>query len=108
MANWTVAPGEIGKYEIALAAATEDTVTFGYGDTDTTDLSDVEVFVHSGAAPVYFRFGSSSVHPATVKGQDCWMCPVGTSVIVDPATEGDTVARLISSAAAVVSVSRAG
>jgi hypothetical protein len=100
LAAYTVAAGDIGKYEIAMTAATEDTVTF-----TGTDLSQVEVKQLSGASPVYFRFGATA---AVVKADGCYDVHPGTAVIVQPPTSGETVVRLISAAAAVVSVSNGG
>jgi hypothetical protein len=104
MAAYTVAVGDIGKYEIAVAANTEDTVTFGggAGDAAITDLSQVEIQQVSGAKPVYYCFGSTA---ATVRGAHCRAVYPGTTAKVSPPTSGDTVVRLISEAAAVVSVS---
>ena len=109
MADYTVAVGGIGKYELPLTANTESTVTFGGGTADPTyvNLGRVEVKCLSGTAPVYFRFGSGA---ATVKGDNCWDVHPGTAVVVQVGGfgPGDTVVRLISAADAVVSVSNGG
>lgn len=104
MAAHTVPTGHIGKYEIALNASTEDTVTFGGDQPSVYDLSRAEVQVLSGTAPVYFCFGASPA--AAVRGTHCWAAHPGTAVTVDVPTSGDTVVRLISEATAVVSVAR--
>jgi hypothetical protein len=96
---YTVAAGDVGKYEIAVTAATEDTVTFG------ADVTAVEVKQLAGTKPVYFCFGSTA---ATVKGGHCHDCPPDDRVIVQPPTSGGTVVRLICEATAVVSVSNRG
>lgn len=103
MAAHDVPTGHIGAHEIALVADTESTVTFGGDQPSVYDLGQVEVQVISGTAPVYFRFGQGA---ATVKGTDCWSAQPGTAAVVDVPTAGDTVVRLISAAAAVVSVGR--
>jgi hypothetical protein len=106
VAAYTVAVGEIGKYEIALAANTEDTITFGggSGDATITDVTAVEVKVLTGTQPVYFCFGTTA---ATVKGNHCYDAHPGTAVTVQPPTADDTIVRIISAAAATVSVSAA-
>jgi hypothetical protein len=107
VADYTIATGGIGKYELDLVADTESTVTFGGGVADpaVSNLGRVEVKCLSGTTPVYFKFGSSA---ATVKGDDCWDVHPGTSVVVEVGSSGDTVVRLISAEAAVVSVSNGG
>jgi hypothetical protein len=106
MAAHTVASTDVGKYELTLAANAEDIVTFGggSGDTAVTDLKRVEVYHHSGAAPLYVRIGGT----ATVKGDNCWLVAPNGSVLLDPATAGDTEVHVISAAAAVYSVANGG
>lgn len=107
MAAYTVAVGDHGKYEVALAANTEDVVTFGggAGDATVTDLTRVEVVHHSGTAPIYVRFGATAV----VKADSCrGVVPPGTSAIFEPSTSGDTAVHVISAAAAVYSVINGG
>lgn len=99
MAAYTVAVGDVGKYEIAHVANTEDTVTF-----TSTAVDRVDITVHSGTAPVYFRFGSTA---AVVKADGCHMVPPGVSTTCEVPTKAVTVVRIISSAAAVVSVANA-
>lgn len=96
MAAHTVAAGDMGKHEIALAAATEDTVTF-----TGRSLSQVEISVLSGTKPVYFRTDATTAVSAADGTRAVYP---GTSVVFDPGTSGATVVRLISAAAAVVSV----
>lgn len=103
MAVHQVPTGHVGVHEIPLSAGVEDRVIFGADQPSNFDLDEVEIQVHSGTAPVYFRFGAD---PATVRGTDCWSAQPGTSATVSPPTSGDTVVRLISQAAAVVSVGR--
>ena len=105
MADYNVPTGHVGYYEITTAAGVEDRVVFGADAPSRYDLRSVEVKVLSGTAPVYFRFGDT---PATVKGTDCWDVHPATAAVVPVPTSGDTVVRLISSAAAVVSVSSGG
>lgn len=106
MADYTVAAGAIGKYEISLASGVESTVSFGAGDTKVSRIGRVEVKVLSGTKPVYFRFGTTA---ATVRGADCWDVHPGTAVVVEVPDKltGDATVRLISEADAVVSVSQA-
>lgn len=99
MAAYTVAAGDVGKYEIAHVANTEDTVTF-----TGTAVDRVDVVVHSGTSPVYFRFGSTA---AVVKADGCHMVTPGTSVTCEVPTKDATVVRLISAAACVYSVANA-
>lgn len=98
MAAYTVAAGDIGKYEIAVSASTEDTVTF-----TGVDVTEVVVKHLSGTKPVYYCFGSTA---ATVRGAHCYDVHPGTAEYKQPPTAGATVVRLISEAAAVVSVAR--
>jgi hypothetical protein len=99
LAAYTVAAGDVGKYELTGVANTEDTVTF-----TGTNIDKVDVVVHSGSAPVYFRFGSTA---ATVKGDGCHMVTPGTAVTCETPDDSATVVRVISSAACVYSVANA-
>lgn len=99
MAAYTVAAGDVGKYELTLAANTEDTVTF-----TGANLDKVDVVVHSGTAPVYFRFGSTA---AVVKADGCHMVTPGTAVTCESPDNAVTVVRLISAATCVYSVANA-
>lgn len=106
MAAYTVAAGDVGKYEIALSANTEDVVTFGgdVGDPTITDLPRVEILHHSGASPIYVRLGAT----AAVGADNCYIVLPGTSVMVEPSTVGDTSVHVKSAAAAVYSVANGG
>lgn len=95
MTAHTVATGDVGKHEIALAANTEDTVTFA------VDVTEAEVTQLGGTKPVYFCFGSTA---ATVRGAHCYQVPTTATRTVQPPTAGNTVVRLICEAAAVVTV----
>jgi hypothetical protein len=96
VANYTIASGNVGKYELSLTANTEDIVDF------PRDLSTVEVKCLTGTAPIYVSFGTVA---ATVKGDQCYDVPPGTMVQIPVRTDGNTRVRLISSAAATYSVS---
>lgn len=106
MAAYTVAVGDIGKYELALTANTDDVVTFGGGAADSVivDLTRVEIVHHSGTNPLYVRFGVA----ATVKGDGCWMVMPGTATVLPVPTSGDTAVHVISAASAVYSVANGG
>jgi hypothetical protein len=106
LAAYTVAATDIGKYEVALAANTEDVITFGgaAADATITDLTHLEVIHHSGTSPLYFRFGGA----ATVRGDNCYVVAPGTAVKVQPPTSGDTAVSVISAAAVVYSVANGG
>lgn len=99
MAAYTVAAGDVGKYELVGVANTEDTVTF-----TARAIDKVDVVVHSGTAPVYFRFGSTA---AVVKADGCHMVTPGTAVTCEVPTKDVTVVRVISAAACVYSVANA-
>ena len=99
MAAYTVAAGDVGKYELIGVANTEDTVTF-----TSTNVDKVDVVVHSGSSPVYFRFGSTA---ATVKGDGTHMVMPGTAVTCESPDNTATVVRVISAAACVYSVANA-
>lgn len=97
MTAHTITTTQVGKYEIALAANVEDTVTldvpvYGY-----------EVKVISGTKPVYVIENAT----ATVKGADCYDVPVGTYArSLRSAENAALVLHIISEADAVVSVSK--
>jgi hypothetical protein len=99
LAAYTVAAGDVGKYELVGVANTEDTVTF-----TGTNLDKVDVVVHSGTSPVYFRFGSTA---AVVKADGCYMATPGTAVTKETTDNSVTVVRVISAAACVYSVANA-
>jgi len=92
-----------GVYEFALTANTEELVTIT-GAYDST--SEIVVIHHSGTAPIYAKFGDSAV---TVKDGRSRIVPIGSITEIGDSTTGGagtSVLRLISAAAAVVSVAR--
>lgn len=97
MATYSIASGDIAVHEKSLAAGVEDVVNFA------EDISDVEVLVHSGSAPVYFtvdRAATAVAGPRTVA-----VMP-SSAVQVQVWTRGASQVRLISSASAVYSVTK--
>lgn len=99
VADFTVAPGDLGKYEIALAAGVETTVTF------SEDLDQVEISNDTGAARVYFTVDGT---PATVRGARCRQLPAAMHYVrPNVYGSGNTKVRLISEATTMVSVAKA-
>lgn len=99
VADYTVAEGDQGKYEIPLAANTEAVVTFA------EDLDDVEISNDTGAARVYFTVDGT---PATVRGANCRQLPAAIHYVsLGVYRNGGTVVRLISETPTIVSVARA-
>ena len=95
MTTYTIASGDVGKYELALAADTEDIVVF------PRDLSAVEVKALTGTSPLYVCFGTET---ATVKGDHCYDVPIGTMAVLPVRTDGATRVHVISDNAATYSV----
>ncbi|MDX3661310.1 DUF4082 domain-containing protein [Streptomyces sp. ID05-26A] len=99
VAEYTVAEGDLGKYEITLAAGIETTVTF------SDDLDQVEISNDNGAGRVYFTVDGT---PATVRGPRCRQIPAAMHYVrANVYGVNDTVVRLISEAATMVSVAKA-
>ena len=101
MPTAAIAANQVGAYEIALTPSTEATVDITLG---TAVTNDIEVFDHTASSPDYVKSGTTAV---TVKDPAARMLVQGGSLVVDvdyPAGVGTV--RLVSSAAAVVSVAR--
>lgn len=100
MPDYTVSGSAVGKHGIALTANTESTVTFA------DDVNTVEVACLSASTdPVWFTVNNAA---ATVEGSATYfLFPGRNAARVDVPTAGPTVVRLISAAAATVSVTRA-
>lgn len=99
VADFTVASGDQGQYEITLAPGVETTVTF------SEDLDAVEISNDNGAGRVYFTVDGS---PAVVRGTNCRQLPAALHYArVGVYRNGPTVVRLISEAATMVSVTKA-
>lgn len=95
MADFTIAPDELGKYELALSAGTAVTVAV------ESNGAPLQVLVHTATQPVYARAGSV----VTAKDPKATMIMPGTWAEVPQPLAANTVA-LISAAAATVSVTR--
>lgn len=95
MADYTIAPDEVGVYELPLTANTLLTVA-----VTETWRGQVQVIAHTSAAPVYVRPGIT----VTVKDTRARVVPSGTWLDVNCGTTGQVA--LISSGAATVSVTR--
>lgn len=98
MAAYTVAASEVAEHGIAVAPATEDTVTI------TGDSKRITILVRSGTAPVFFTVDGTA---AAVDGPRCYLAPVGYGTPVEmPGDSPTSVVRLVCAAAAVVDVER--
>lgn len=102
MADYTLADNAIGVHNIALAPNTEVIV-------DMPPAGTVEVASLASTAPVYFSVNGK---PATVGGTDCYLLfpGVNAATVRLPSAfmslSARSAVRLISAAAATVSVSR--
>ena len=100
MTAHTVAAGGVAKHRFVLAAGVEDTVNFA------DDADQLEVLCFTATEPVFFTVDGTA---AAVDGASSYVVTANSSMAVDrprQATAGPVV-RLISAAAATVSVMRA-
>jgi hypothetical protein len=99
VADYTVASGDQGKYEITLTPNVESTVTF------SEDLDEVEISNDNGVGRVYFTVDGTT---ATVRGANCRQIPAALHYVRPRVyRNGNTVVRFISEAATMVSVAKA-
>lgn len=103
MAVVTVANSQVGVHNLALSAGVEEIVEFG------EDVDQVEVTQITGSAPVYFTTNDTAASvPAAGVATACYSTITTLAPVeLDPRTYQSTRIRLISSAAATVSVVRA-
>lgn len=96
----TVTVSGFAAHNVSLTANTETIVQLG------VDCNNVEVLAMAGTAPIYFSVDGSA---ATVGGTNTYALPAGISsaAVPVPGEVGNTAVRLISTAVATVSVSRA-
>lgn len=96
----TVTVSGFAAHNVALTSNVETIVELG------VDASEIEVLVLAATVPVYFSVDGNA---ATVGGTNTYALPAGVSSasVKVPAEIGLTKVRLISAAAATVSVSRA-
>lgn len=90
MTSYTVSTAK----HATLAAGVVDTVTLGQ------DFNNVEVANH-GAAAIYFTTEGAT---PTVAGDNTYQVAPGGALVVQPASGGNTVVKLISSGATAYSV----
>jgi hypothetical protein len=99
VADYSVAPGEVGCYEKVLAAEVVDTVTIA-GTYPAVEI------VSSGEEAVYVTVDGAE---PTVAGQHCFALPAGPPAVRQlklHKREPDTVVRLVSPGSPTYSVAR--
>jgi hypothetical protein len=104
MADILVDQGEVGAYEIALTANTEQRVIF-----TNRDLSEVEVANLGGTSTVYVAL-SASGYPksATVAGKSCYAVYPNSVVTLPVRVDGATLVSLICATSTTASVASTG
>ncbi len=101
MADYTIAAGDRGVYEIPLTAGTVVTVDVK-PTTGQKVAGAVTVFVHSGNSPVYVRRGTT----VTARDAAADMVPPFTVADLPLGVAGAGVVAFVSASAAVISVCR--
>lgn len=102
MADFTIAPNEVGAYEILLTAG--NPVTVSISNPDGFAATKAQVSVHDASMPVYARPGNT----VSVKDPQATVVLAGTWVDMQTTYQTGTAATLsiISAADATVSVAR--